>query len=462
MKKGSNKSKHRLKLLWIIPLAVLLILSALSMNPKFWSMVGIKSSTDPDVSQRRTKTDSGIRLDYVNADGEIIRVTDKNYSTIVETRDENGHTVKEEYFDDKGRPVNLPAGYATLCRTFYEDGKKESERYFDEDGEPARHYDSYYGVHYVYDAKGNLTSIFYLGRDMLPAPNDEGVTVKLRAYDEEGRLAAEAYVDGTGQVVALPKGESGFINRYGSDGHIEEVVYVDGAGQPVMTTRGYSIVKKSYTSGGTLEREMYLDTDRKPVTLRKGYSGVRYRGGRKIYIDKDGNDVFMLSAFLHESHWAVALVGVALCIFIIRGGKIVNAVLLVLYLLFIAYMTLMYRESGLGRMNLDLFWSYRQFLTNRGLRYEILNNIWLFVPLGAILYKLFPKIWIVIVPVLISAAIETTQYVFGIGLCELDDIVSNSLGGLIGVLMCMSFYPGEETGDSERADSDEAQEPAAG
>ena len=444
MEKAGKKNKHRLKLIWIIPLAVLLILSALSMNRTFWSMVGIKSSTDPDVTQRRTQTGSVVRLDYVGRDGKIIRVTDKNYSTIVMTQDENGLTVKEEYFDDGGKPVNLPAGYAVVCRTFYKDGLKESEQYFDEDGKPARHYDSYYGVHYVYDEKGNLTSIFYLGPDMLPAPNDEGVTVKLRAYDDEDRLAAEAYVDGTGQVVALPKGESGFINRYGSDGHLEEVVYVDGTGQPVMTTRGYSIVKKYYGPDGKVEREMYLDADRKPVTLRKGYSGVRYENGRKIYIDKDGNDVFMLSVFLHESHWAVALVGVALCIFIIKSGKTVNAVLLVLYLLFIAYMTLMYRESGMGRMNLDLFWSYRQFLTNSGLRYEILNNIWLFVPLGAILYKLFPKIGIVVVPVLISAAIETSQYVFGIGLCELDDIVSNGLGGLIGVLVCMSFDPGED------------------
>ena len=149
LKKGGSKSRYRLKLVWIIPIAVLLILSALSMNPAFWSMVGIKSSTDPDVTQRRTETDTEVRQDYVNADGEIIRVTDKNYSTIIQTLDENGHAVKEEYLDDKGRPVNLPAGYATLCRTFNKDGKIESEQYFDEDGKPARHYDSYYGVHYI-------------------------------------------------------------------------------------------------------------------------------------------------------------------------------------------------------------------------------------------------------------------------------------------------------------------------
>ena len=46
---------------------------------------------------------------------------------------------------------------------------------------------------------------------------------------------------------------------------------------------------------------------------------------------------------------------------------------------------------------------------------------------------------------------------FGIGLCELDDIVSNSLGGLIGILMCMSFYSGEENSDGGGSDSDKVQ-----
>ena len=69
------------------------------------------------------------------------------------------------------------------------------------------------------------------------------------------------------------------------------------------------------------------------------------------------------------------------------------------------------------------------------MRMGILNNIWLFVPLGTILYRLFPRIYIVFVPILISIAVEVSQYLLGVGLCEVDDVVSNGLGGLIGILV---------------------------
>ena len=111
-------------------------------------------------------------------------------------------------------------------------------------------------------------------------------------------------------------------------------------------------------------------------------------------------------------------------------------VLLPFYLVFIAMMTLLYREMGAGRLNLTLFWSYRRFLSSPYLRMEIINNIWLFVPLGAILFKLIPRWYVVFIPVMVSAAVEIAQYVFDVGLCELDDIVSNGLGGLIGAAVC--------------------------
>ncbi len=77
-----------------------------------------------------------------------------------------------------------------------------------------------------------------------------------------------------------------------------------------------------------------------------------------------------------------------------------------------------------------MFWSYRQFLSSPSLRQSIINNIWLFVPLGALLYKPGSKRFLI--PFLLSIAIEVTQYLTGIGLCELDDVFSNGLGSIIG------------------------------
>ena len=142
-----------------------------------------------------------------------------------------------------------------------------------------------------------------------------------------------------------------------------------------------------------------------------------------------------LRVLLYQIHWTVVLAGIALCVVSLRGSRKLNAFLLAGYLVFIVYMTLMGREAGNGRLQLKLFWSYRLFWSNQKLRMEILNNIWLFVPLGTILYRLFPRFYIVIVPILISIAVEVSQYLLGVGLCEVDDVVSNGLGGLIGILV---------------------------
>ena len=91
---------------------------------------------------------------------------------------------------------------------------------------------------------------------------------------------------------------------------------------------------------------------------------------------------------------------------------------------------------------LDLFWSYRLFFISPVMRLQILNNIWLFVPLGAMLYRLWPRGYVVLIPVLLSLGIETLQLVLGRGLFETDDIISNSLGGLIGVLVCWGIRKG--------------------
>ena len=142
-----------------------------------------------------------------------------------------------------------------------------------------------------------------------------------------------------------------------------------------------------------------------------------------------------LRVLLYQIHWTVVLSGIALCVVSLRGSRKLNAFLLAGYLVFIVYMTLMGREAGNGRLQLKLFWSYRLFWSNPKVRMEILNNIWLFVPLGTILYRLFPGIYIVFVPILISIAVEVSQYLLGVGLCEVDDVVSNGLGGLIGILV---------------------------
>ena len=91
---------------------------------------------------------------------------------------------------------------------------------------------------------------------------------------------------------------------------------------------------------------------------------------------------------MHEIHWIVVVAGCLLCIAAALGSRKQNAILLILYLAFIVYMTLIGERAG---VRLDLFWSYRLFFISPVMRLQILNNIWLFVPLGAMLYRLWPR-----------------------------------------------------------------------
>ena len=56
----------------------------------------------------------------------------------------------------------------------------------------------------------------------------------------------------------------------------------------------------------------------------------------------------------------------------------------------------------------------------------MINNIWLFIPLGTGLYRGFQKKWALLIPFIMSVAIETTQYITGLGIAELDDVFGNN------------------------------------
>ena len=113
-------------------------------------------------------------------------------------------------------------------------------------------------------------------------------------------------------------------------------------------------------------------------------------------------------------------------------GKEGNGVLLFIYLSGIIYITVLGRDRIGRQAIMTPFWSYRYFMTELYFRRMILNNIFLFIPLGMILVRIRPRWTTALMPAFISAVIEVLQYITGRGFCELDDIFSNSLGGTIG------------------------------
>ena len=142
---------------------------------------------------------------------------------------------------------------------------------------------------------------------------------------------------------------------------------------------------------------------------------------------------FALRSFLKKHQVLVVAAGILLTLLMLKLKGKQRVLFMILYLIFIGYMTVAFREVGYSRGRLEVFWSYRQFFTSDRIRLEILNNIWLFVPLGAALYLPGHRFrWLL--AVLLSIMIEIIQFETGMGLCEIDDVISNSLGALIGYL----------------------------
>ena len=117
--------------------------------------------------------------------------------------------------------------------------------------------------------------------------------------------------------------------------------------------------------------------------------------------------------------------------------KYTNYIILAAYLAANMYLTILSRPTRIyHHMELTPFWSYVGALKRAELREEILLNIILYIPFGYLVHYAFPKLkwWTVVcMGFLLSAFTETVQLFFKLGLCEVDDLISNTLGTLVGV-----------------------------
>ena len=98
--------------------------------------------------------------------------------------------------------------------------------------------------------------------------------------------------------------------------------------------------------------------------------------------------------------------------------------------------------------NLELFSCYRRIFAehDQPMLISVLQNIFMFVPIGFTLAVIFKKHRIII-PTLISfgfsLCIEVCQLLLKSGFFELDDLFNNTLGAIIGIilyLICDLFY----------------------
>ena len=123
--------------------------------------------------------------------------------------------------------------------------------------------------------------------------------------------------------------------------------------------------------------------------------------------------------------------------------------MLIGYLAVYVFLTFLYRKPLPERQTLiKPFWSYAHaFSFEGGLHIEhlstarqILLNILVYVPPGcilpALLYRLRHPYWVSAgLCALLSLVTEGLQWLTCLGYCETDDLINNTLGGLIGILI---------------------------
>jgi glycopeptide antibiotics resistance protein len=74
---------------------------------------------------------------------------------------------------------------------------------------------------------------------------------------------------------------------------------------------------------------------------------------------------------------------------------------------------------------------------------NLLGNIVLFIPLGAYitLFRRGKGLWMNTLWIFItSVAVEIIQYAFKRGIGDIDDVILNTIGGFIGILLCRLLY----------------------
>lgn len=440
-----------------------------------------------------TREGNNERTDYTDAEGRLTDAADLGYSTVIVSR--NGKSAEEKYYDHQGNqvyrkysghyilyleyddndritvvsyrdidgnPVIIADGYSKETRDYHDN--TVTIKYFDTMDRPIR--TASYGYERVneYDENGKIIKITCIDAAGEPMMTRQGYAIIRREYyhtsgPEDGKLKNEYYFDQNGKPVALSLGQYGVCKGYDESGRENALTYLDADGNPTVTNKGYSTIVRSYDASNRTATEQYYDSEGKPFALSEGQYGFKKENGQTIYLDQNGQEEFNLKNLLYNHSWIAIPLSLTVILFSMMLNKKYNMLLLVMCVIIILYFTLLFRYGGAVK-RAGFFWCYRRFFTNSEARADIFRNIWLFVPLGAILYRLFPKRIILLVPLAFSMMIEIIQYFSGTGFCEFDDIISNGLGGVIGYSFEKVFshlcrrisisrekkiYPGRET-----------------
>lgn len=122
--------------------------------------------------------------------------------------------------------------------------------------------------------------------------------------------------------------------------------------------------------------------------------------------------------------------------------KWINCSLLFLVIAFILWRTVGNRNGGKRDVCLFPFYSFAAAKTTSERYRSLVANILLFIPFGLTLpfcVRRYPVQTTILSAMGFSVLVEFSQYLFGLGLCETDDVIFNTLGAAFGSLAFLLF-----------------------
>ena len=459
------KTFNKKKRIALVLMAFFVIASLIFISPNLRKPKSNYRSTE--LKEVTMKENGVTRVDYVDENGKITIAANHGYATkIVKTTDKGKI---ESFYDDHGNPVRRSEGYYQIFREYDKSGNNFRTTYLDLEGKPVIVYGGYAIEKKVFNEEKQVTEVYYYGKDGEPVFSSVNGYGKLNEYNENGkvwkiihideagkpvvtslgyaiiernyyvtsdysngRVESEFYFDADGSPIALALGEYGVHKEYDANGQAYAVTYLDAYGHPMVTNKGYTSVIRTFQSNNSIATEMYYDAEGNPYAMAEGQYGINKENGQTRYLNENGKQTFNIRNLLYNHSWMVIPAALIVVLLSSMLEKRENLILLFLYVGAILYLTLMFRESGDSTIRMEPFWSYKSFFSDSEERGDIFKNIWLFIPLGAILYQIWSKKWALLIPVVLSGCIEIVQYISGTGLCELDDVINNGIGGAIG------------------------------
>ena len=123
--------------------------------------------------------------------------------------------------------------------------------------------------------------------------------------------------------------------------------------------------------------------------------------------------------------------------------KRVTSILFIVYFLLLTWIIVFKMELSMSNLVAERSINFIPFkesaIVNGRISFsEIINNAIVFIPVGvftAMLTDNLKFIKMAAVPFGISLFYEITQYIFAVGACDITDLINNTLGGIVGILI---------------------------